>query len=130
MNIVILGKEFPIEYTIQAQQELAEKFGDSFFSSEGPEVSAESFESAAKSMCDIACMISILMKAGESRERVRCLMYGEDFEGPKALTPEQVSAAMHPKDFVDYQSTILECMKSAQKTTVEIKEEKNVKTTP
>jgi len=31
VNITILGKEFPIEYTIQAQQEMAEKFGDSFF---------------------------------------------------------------------------------------------------
>lgn len=125
MNITILGKEFPIEYTIQAQQKMAEKFGDSFFN----EINTDSFVSAAKSMTDISCMISILMDGAEKRERVRCMMYGEEFQGPKALTAEQIAAAVHPGDFMEYQDAILECMKSAQKTTVEIQKEKNVKTT-
>lgn len=125
MNITILGKEFPIEYTIQAQQEMAEKFGDSFFD----EVSTDSFVSAAKSMMDISCIISILMNGAEKRERVRCMMYDEEFKGPKALTAEEVAAAVHPRDFVGYRGAIIECIKSAQKVTVEIQKEKNVKAT-
>lgn len=127
MNITILGKEFPIEYTIQAQQEMAEKFGDSFF--EFSEENSGSFVSAAKSMMDVSCIISILMSGAEKRERVRCMMYGEEFTGPKALTAEEVAAAVHPGNFLEYRVAIVECIKSAQKTTVEIQKEKNVETT-
>lgn len=126
MTITILGKKFPVEYTIKAQKEIAEKYGDTLFSGN----SDDSFKGASKTLEEIAGVLAILMKAAEERERVRCAMYGEEFSGPDALTVEQVLVAVSPAEIPTYQDAIMACLKGGNKTTVEIVPEKNGKATP
>lgn len=126
-SITVFGKEYPLFYTVAAQDRLAKRFGKL----EDIQKAFDAELGAAAVMDNAAFIASALMLGAEERERVRCLAFGEEFAGPAALTHEQLCAVLHPTEIGEVMKQAMAAMKEGSQVTVEaeVKNGKNADAT-
>ena len=113
-TVSILGKEYPIEYTVEAQSMIAERSGG--------------LENVAKTLTNHAAFFLYAMMVGAyNRQRVLAKYSGDEYEGPEPLQEGDISAILFPKDMRTIIQTMTEVIKEASITDVEVAEEKNPK---
>ena len=114
-SITIFGKEYPLFYTVSAQDRLAKRFGKL----ENIKTAFDEELGTAAITDNAAYIAATLMQGAEERERVRCLAFGEEFLGPKALTHEQLCAVLHPTEIGEVMKQAMAAMKDGSQVTVE-----------
>lgn len=125
MRIEALGKDFPLAYTVEAQAEMAEKAG-------GIEQLNTLFDAddAAKSFENTLWVLSVMMNAYANRERLKATMMGKKWDGMEPPTLEQLRVLLDVTEInKDIMGEITAAMKVGNKTSVEVKSEKNGKAT-
>lgn len=126
MYIKALGKNFPLCYTVEAQGKIAKKAGrleelEKLFDE----------EDAARSTENTVFLLAVMMDGAVKREKVKCKALGEEYKGGEAPTYEELLVLLDPTELSGgVISEIMEAMGNGNKTTVEVKEEKNAETTP
>lgn len=118
MNVTILGNEYPLEYTVEAQSKIAERFG-----------ALENIETVfdtgvAKAAENIVFMLATMMEAAEKRERVACAVMCKEYTGKTALTEGDLKAVIRMQDFKEMQMAVMATMTEGNKVSVETEEEK------
>lgn len=125
MRIEALGKDFPLAYTVEAQTAMAEKAGgieklDTLFDA----------DDAAKSIENTLWVLSVMMNAHANRERLKATMMGKKWDGEEPPTYEQLRILLDVTEIKgDIMKEISAAMKVGNKTSVEVKNEKNGKAT-
>ena len=125
MRVEALGKDFPLAYTVEAQTAMAEKAGgieqlDTIFDA----------DDAAKSIENTLWVLSVMMNAYANRERLKATMMGKKWDGEEPPTYEQLRILLDVTDIKgDIMKEISAAMKVGNKTSVEVKSEKNGKAT-
>lgn len=112
-SITILGKEFPIEYTVQVMENVMKKYG-------GTAQAVEKMSSGDDQLHDTIFMLSEMMKGAERRERVRCALWNEEYKGTPALDYETLLEIMNPTDLQSMADALLEAINESSKTTTEV----------
>lgn len=114
-SINILGKEFPLEYTVEAMKAVSDKYG-------GTQEAVETFETASRDdqLEATIFMLSAMMKGAERRERLRCSLWGEEYKGTPALDFETLLQIMNPQDLRNMSEVIFETIRGSSKTTVDV----------
>lgn len=112
-SITILGKEFPIEYTVQVMEQITKRYG-------GTAEAVERMESGEDQLHDTIFMLAEMMKGAEKRERVRCALWGEEFKGTPALTYEQLLEVMNPEDLQNMADALVEAINASSKQTTQV----------
>lgn len=123
MTVEILGKEYPVAYTIFAENKICEKLGTIENLGEMMD------KGAAEAIDSVAYILACLVSGGVQRQKVMCNMAGEEYSGPEAVSYETIIAAMEPSDIFDKQKIIFEAIKKGSETKVKLKSEKNTKAT-
>ena len=126
-SITIFGREYPMVYTVAAQEEIGKRFGGI----EKIEL-AFSTEDVASMMVNMAFCAAVMCKAYEDRERVRCKFMGTEYTPNEVMSEAELICAIEPKEVPEISSAIMETMKDGNKTTVEVEpaKGKNVDATP
>lgn len=114
-SINILGKEFPLEYTVEAMKAVSDKYG-------GTQEAVETFETGSRDdqLEATIFMLSAMMKGAERRERLRCLLWGEEYKGTPALDFDTLLQIMNPQDLRNMSEVIFETIRGSSKTTVDV----------
>lgn len=112
-SITLLGKEFPIEYTVQVMEAVTKKYG-------GTAQAVEQMDSGEDKLRDTIFMLSEMMKGAERRERVRCALWGEEYTGTPALSYETLLEIMNPEDLRTMADALVEAINESSKVTTEI----------
>lgn len=110
-TITIMGVDYPIEYTVEAQGKFAEKGG------------------GLKQVSNIlqnnpSFALSAMMQAACNRGKVYARMSGVEYDGPEPLSESDLSAILMPRDMVNVIKTMSEVMADAFKADVETAPEK------
>lgn len=125
MRVEALGKDFPLAYTVEAQTAMAEKAGgieqlDTIFDA----------DDAAKSIENTLWVLSVMMNAYANRERLKATMMGKKWDGEEPPTYEQLRILLDVTEIKgDIMKEVSAAMKVGNKTSVEVKSEKNGKAT-
>lgn len=126
-SITVFGREYPMAYTVEAQAEIAKRFG-------GIEKIELAFntEDVASMMVNMAFCAAVMCKAYEDRERVRCKFMGAEYTHNEVMSEAELICAIEPKEVPEISSAIMEAMKEGNKTTVEVEpaKGKNADATP
>lgn len=124
MKLKILGQDYPFCYTVSAQKEIADTFG-------GIEKIKDAFSGTAEEVRDNALyMAAAMMRGGEQRERLRCKMYGETYDGPPALTAKELEdVVVTAADMSELMNAVLQAMKAGNEVSVELMPSKKEKAT-
>ena len=120
MDFEILGKSYPMGYTIWAQRELSAKFG----SLKGV---AEAFASAEDDaqLFDRAGFIGATMMMAEyMRRKSESELLGVEFDGVMPPTYEQLISVMNFEDAGRLTSCIYKTMTDGNEVTTEVKEDR------
>ena len=113
-NITILDKEYPIEYTVEAQAKVAEKAGD--------------LKKVSEVIDRYPCfIISVMMSAAYHRNQVFARLDGKEYEGAQPLGEDELNAILMPHELKPIMLTVVEVMNEAFKTDVETAPDKSVK---
>lgn len=112
-SITILGKEFPIEYTVQVMENVMKKYG-------GTAQAVEQMSSGEDKLHDTIFMLAEMMKGAERRERVRCALWGEEYKGTPALDYDTLLEVMNPTDLQSMADALLEAINESGKATTEV----------
>ncbi len=126
-SITIFGREYPMAYTVAAQEEIGKRFG-------GIEKIELAFntEDVASMMVNMAFCAAVMCKAYEDRERVRCKFMGTEYTPNEVMSEAELICAIEPKEVPNISNSIMEAMKEGNKTTVEVEpaKAKNADATP
>lgn len=124
MKLKLLGQEFPFCYTVAAQKEISDAFG-------GMEKIKDAFSGTAEEVRDNALkMAAAMMRGGEKRQRLRCKMYGETYDGPSALTAKELEdVVVTAADMSALMNAVLQAMKAGNEVSVELMPSKKEKAT-
>lgn len=126
-SITFFGREYPMVYTVDAQAEIAKRFG-------GIEKIEAAFnaEDMATTMMNMAFCASVMCKAYENRELVRCKAMGEEYKPVCILSEEDVASAIEPKEITGIMKAVTETMRDGNTTNVEVEpaKGKNADATP
>lgn len=124
MKLKILGQDYPFCYTVSAQKEIADTFG-------GMEKIKDAFSGTAEEVRDnVMRMAAAMLRGGEKRERLRCKMYGEKYDGPSALTAKELEdAVVTAADMSAVMNAVLQAMKDGNEVSVELIPSKKEKAT-
>lgn len=124
MKLKLLGQEFPFCYTVAAQKEISDAFG-------GMEKIKDAFSGTAEEVRDNALkMAAAMMRGGEKRQRLRCKMYGERYDGPSALTAKELEdVVVTAADMSELMNAVLQAMKAGNEVSVELMPSKKEKAT-
>lgn len=114
-NILILGKEYPIEYTVEAQAKVIEKAGDI-------QKIAEVFQNSP------CFLLSVMMEAAQHRNEVFAMINGKDSEPVKLLTEEELKTVLTPVEQRKAMTIAMEVVAKALKADVETAPETGKKT--
>lgn len=114
-HITLLGKDFPIEYTISVMEAVAKKFGGTAEASEA----LTSMDSEDQLHATVF-MLAEMMKGAEKRERVRCSLWGEEFKGVPALDYETLLSIMNPDDLRNMADAIFSTINASSEQTMEV----------
>lgn len=112
-SITLLGKEFPLEYTVQVMEEVTKRFGGTIEAVEG-------MSSGENQLENTIFLLAAMMKGAERRERVRCALWHEEFKGSEAPDYETLMAVMNPEDLRNMASALVEAINESQKVTTEV----------
>lgn len=126
-SITVFGREYPMAYTVEAQAEIAKRFG-------GIEKIELAFntEDVASMMVNMAFCAAVMCKAYEDRERVRCKFMGTEYTPNEVMSEAELICVIEPKEVPNISNSVMEAMKEGNKTTVEVEpaKGKNVDATP
>ena len=124
MKLKLLGQEFPFCYTVAAQKEISDAFG-------GMEKIKDAFSGTAEEVRDNALkMAAAMLRGGEKRQRLRCKMYGERYDGPSALTAKELEdVVVTAADMSELMNAVLQAMKAGNEVSVELMPSKKEKAT-
>lgn len=126
MDAVILGRPYPMAYTVAAQSKLADRFG-------GIENIQTAFEAKGvdELMDNMAFMAAVLIQAAAERERVRCKIMGADAPDMQILAADEIKAAVQPYELKDVVACIMKTIQEGNAITVEVvPDQKKRKATP
>lgn len=120
MNLSVCGIEYPVAYTVEAQNAIARRF-------DGIENIEKAFDNSdiAKMVDNVAFIASALMSGAEHRERVRCTMFSIKCDVKTAPTYEMLCAVMSPSDIKTAMEVIMAAIKEGNRVTVEVQPEKS-----
>lgn len=120
MNLSVCGIEYPVAYTVEAQNTIAKRF-------DGIENIEKAFDNSdiAKMVDNVAFIASALMSGAEHRERVRCAMFSIECDAKTAPTYEMLCAVMSPSDIKTAMEVIMAAIKAGNRVTVEVQPEKS-----
>lgn len=114
-NILILGKEYPIEYTVEAQAKVIEKAGD--------------IQKISEVIQNNPCfLISVMMEAAQHRNAVFAMINGKESEAGKLLTEEELKTVLTPVEQRAAMTIAMEVVTKALKSDVETAHETGKKT--
>lgn len=119
MNIKILETEYPIRYTVHAENLISRKVG-------GIEnLEAEMEKGGTAGAVDVlAYMIAALIEGGVQRARVEAQLMGNEYHGPQAIGYEEIIQLMDPGEIVDMRDIIMDAIKEGNKTNIQLKPSK------
>ena len=112
-SITLLGKEFPIEYTVQVMEAVTKKYG-------GTAQAVEQMDSGEDKLHDTIFMLAEMMKGAEKRERVRCALWGEEYKGTPALDYETLLEIMNPDDLKAMADALVDAIHGSSSVTTEV----------
>lgn len=115
-SITLLGKEFPLEYTVQVMEDVTKRFG-------GTAEAVEGMSSGDNQLENTIFLLASMMKGAERRERVRCALWGEEFKGPEAPDYQTLMEVMNPADLRNMANALVEAINESQKVTTDIVED-------
>ena len=110
-TVTILGKEYPIEYTVEAQSKFAEKGG-------GLKKIAETLSMYP------SFALSVMMEAAYHRKKVLAKMDGVECDIAEPLSESDIDAVLMPHEMVGITKTMMDVMSEAYKADVETAPEK------
>ena len=110
-EVTILGKNYPIEYTVEAQSKFAEK-GRGLKRVSTVITNYPSFA------------LSTMMVAAANRKKVFAKMEGTEYDGPEPMSEDELNAVLMPPDLPEILRTMTGVMSEAFKTDVETAPEK------
>lgn len=121
--ISIMGKRFPLCFTVAAQERVNREFGGlvKMFDSLGKD--ADGAPSA------MVALLHILMEGGAARERAISRMNGSTADIASVPDLDALKNLVTVGDVNTYKKTIFQAIQNATSVTVEVEPEKNVKTT-
>lgn len=128
MKITLCGLELDVEFTVEVQKKMEERFGGS-----GKEAVEKMLDSTdyAEFQGNMAFMGCHMANASEHRKAVRAKMVGQEYSPREDLTEEEFYTLLDPGDIPELTRTVLEAMKDGNAQKVEVKpSKKNVKATP
>lgn len=114
-SIKIAGKEYPIEYTVEAQAKVAEKAGD--------------INKIADVIKDNPCfLLAVMMEAAQHRNEVFARISGKEAESVTLFTEDELKVILTPAEQSAAMKAVMEVMTAALKADVETVPEKGKKT--
>ena len=113
-SITLLGREFPLEYTVEVMEQVAKKYGGS------AEAASAVLANGENRLHDVVYLLSLMMKGGERRERVRCALYGEEYKGTPALDYDTLIAIMNADDLQKMADILVSTVVASGKQTIEV----------
>ena len=112
-SITLLGKEFPLEYTVQVMEEVTKRFGGTVEAIEGMNDEEHQLENTI-------FLLAAMMKGAERRERVRCALWHEEYTGPEAPDYDTLMQIMNPEDLRNMANSLIQAINDAGRITPEI----------
>lgn len=128
MKITLCGVDFDLEFTVEVQKKMEERFGRS-----GKEAVEKMLDSTdyAEFQGNMAFMGCHMANASEHRKAVRAKMVGQEYSPREDLREEDFYTLLKPGDIPELTRVVLEAMKEGNAQKVEVKpSKKNVKATP
>ena len=119
MDAVILGKSYPMAYTVLAQDMIAKRYG----SLEAVEQTVSAGGAAAQ-VENIVIMAHAMMVAAVQRERVMAKIIGIECDLPDPPTVEEMEAVLLASDLSELAKAVTETIKEGAAVTVEVQEKK------
>ncbi len=112
-SITLLGKEFPLEYTVQVMEAVTKRFG-------GTAEAVEQMESGENQLQNTIFMLAEMMKGAEKRERVRCALWNEEYKGNPALDYDTLIGIMNPDDLKTMADALMAAINESNLVTTEV----------
>lgn len=118
MTVSIFGREYPIKYTIAAENTIAERAG-------GLENlnSAMEKEGAAGRMDILAAMLAALISGGVARAKLDAQLAGDEYTGPETVPLDDIRA-LTVAELTDLTGDIMAAIKEGSAVTVELQPQK------
>ena len=111
-SITLLGKEFPLEYTVQVMDAVTKKFGGTVEAVEGMSDGEHQLENTI-------FLLAAMMKGAERREKVRCALWHEEYKGPEAPDYDTLMQIMNPEDLRNMAAALVEAINESNRVTTE-----------
>lgn len=123
-KITIAGIEFPMCFTVSAQDEFSEKCGS-------VEKMMDLFDEndSSKTIDNTVWLLSVLIKCGIRHEKVIAGLNHESYTGPDILPYETLRELIGFDDLLELQNALMDCIGTSTKPTVEAEPEKKTKAT-
>lgn len=118
MTVNIFGREYPIKYTIAAENAIAERAGGL----ENLNAAMER-EGAAGRMDIMASMLAALIAGGVARAKLDARLAGDEYTGPEAVPIEDIHA-LTVAELTDLSGAIMAAIKEGSAVTVELQPQK------
>lgn len=112
-SITLLGKDFPLEYTVQVMEAVSARFG-------GTAEAVDQMTSGENQLQNTVFMLAEMMKGAERRERVRCALWGEEYKGTPALDYDTLIGIMNPSDLQRMADALTAAIEESQGVTTEV----------
>ena len=117
MDIEILGKSYPMAYTIDAQNKINEKAGgidkiELLFDGNDP----------VESMQNILFMAAQMIKGAADRERLKNKLIGNEVESSVVPTYEDLSAVIEVKEIKQISQAVMKTIQEGSRITVEVED--------
>lgn len=118
MTVSIFGVEYPLKYTIAAENAIAERAGGL----ENLNAAMER-EGAAGRMDIMASMLTALIAGGVARAKLDTRLAGDEYTGPEAVPIEDIQA-LTVAELTDLSGAIMAAIKEGSAVTVELQPQK------
>lgn len=123
MNIEILGKSFPMSMGLDAVKEITAKMGCTM-EHMGDVMTAGTPE---EQLANITVMAAAMARSAYRREKVRCVLWGEECKLIEPPDADQMLCAFDLLDSKKLIEAVTKTMQEANKTTVDVEPSKNAK---
>lgn len=118
MTVSIFGVEYPLKYTIAAENAIAERAGGL----ENLNAAMER-EGAAGRMDIMASMLAALIAGGVARAKLDARLAGDDYTGPETVPLDDIRA-LTVAELTDLSGAIMAAIKEGSDVTVELQPQK------
>lgn len=119
MDIKIGGERYPMTYTVEAQSEIAERFGGL----ENIEL-ALSDNDTAKLMENIVFCACAMLNGASNRLRAQCRMSGKEIPRLPEITFDDLKKAICVSEIAELTEAVVATMREGNKITVELAEDR------